>query len=68
VPPQTALVIPFAVSRSLEQWANRTITAGVIIDRLRLLELLNELPDDELDQFPDAAAREWVKAELASLA
>ena len=68
VPPQTALVIPFAVSRSLEQWANRTITAGVIIDRLRLLELLDELPDDELELLPDAGTREWVEAELASLA
>jgi hypothetical protein len=38
----------------------------VIIDRLRLLELLNELPDDEL--LPDAATRGWVEAELASLA
>jgi hypothetical protein len=36
VPPQTAHVIPFAVS-SLDQWANRTITAGVVIDRLRLI-------------------------------
>ena len=67
VPPQTALVIPFAVSRSLEQWANRTITAGVIIDRLRLLELLDELPDDELDQLPDPDTRAWVARELASL-
>jgi hypothetical protein len=37
----------------------------VIIDRLRLLELLNELPDDELEQLPDAATRGWVEAELA---
>jgi hypothetical protein len=68
VPPQTALVIPFAVSRSLEQWANRTITAGVIIDRLRLLELLDELPDAELNQLPDPETRAWVSQELASLA
>jgi hypothetical protein len=68
VPPQTALVIPFAVSRTLEQWANRTITAGVIIDRPRLLELLSELADDDLKQLPDAATRGWVATELASLA
>jgi hypothetical protein len=67
VPPQTALVIPFAVSRSLDQWANRTVTAGVIIDRLRLLELLNELPEVELREQPDAATRDWVATELASL-
>lgn len=68
VPPQTSLVIPFAVSRSLEQWANRTITAGVILDRLRLLELLNELREDALQELPDEATREWVATELASLA
>jgi hypothetical protein len=68
VPPQTALVIPFAVSRSLEQWANRTITAGVIIDRLRLLELLDELSADELELLPDPGTRDWVEVELASLA
>lgn len=67
VPPQRALVIPFAVSRTLAQWANRTITAGVVIDRLRLLELLNELPAEELEQVPDAATRAWVATELASL-
>jgi hypothetical protein len=68
VPPQTALVIPFAISRTLEQWANRTITAGVIIDRLRLLELLNELPDDTLRELPDPITRQWVAAELEPLA
>jgi hypothetical protein len=67
VPPQTALVIPFAISRTLEQWANRTITAGVIIDRLRLLELLDELPDEQLRDFPDPVTREWVARELGSL-
>ena len=68
VPPQTALVIPFAISRSLDQWANRTLTAGVIIDRLRLLELLNELSEHELAQLLDPAIRAWVTTELASLA
>jgi hypothetical protein len=68
VPPQTALVIPFAVRRDLDQWANRTVTAGVIIDRLRLLELLAELPEDHLTQLPDGATRSWVESELSSLA
>lgn len=68
VPPQTALVIPFAISRTAEQWANRTITAGVIIDRLRLLELLNELPAEQLRELPDPATRQWVATELEPLA
>ena len=67
VPPQTALVIPFAVSRTLEQWANRTVTAGVILDRLRLLELLNELPANELEGLIDDTTFHWVSTELASL-
>ncbi len=67
VPPQTALVIPFAVSRGLEQWANRTVTAGVIIDRLRLLELLDELEEAELGELIDGDTSAWITAELASL-
>ena len=41
------------------------VHAGVIIDRLRLLDLLNELTEDELQQLPDAATRGWVATELA---
>jgi hypothetical protein len=67
VPPQTALVVPFAVSRTLEQWTNRTVTAGVIIDRLRLLELLTEIPEDDLGAMVDAGSRAWVDRELLSL-
>jgi hypothetical protein len=55
-------------TRGEEEAGRGELTASVIIDRLRLLELLNELPDDELEQLPDAATRGWVEAELASLA
>lgn len=68
VPPQTALVIPFAVSRTLEQWANRTVTAGVIIDRLRLLELLSEISEDDLRVMVDGDTQTWLERELESLA
>jgi hypothetical protein len=67
VPPQTALVIPFAAGRGLAQWANRTVTAGVIIDRLRFLELLNELAAEVLAQMPDEGTRMWVLEELKTL-
>lgn len=68
VPPQTALVLPFAVSRTSSQWANRTITAGVILDRLRLMELLDELSDEELSQIPDEETQAWIQNEISALA
>jgi hypothetical protein len=68
VPPQTALVIPFAVNRASPQWDDRTVTAGVIIDRLRLLELLNELADEVLRVIVTADVIDWVDRELAALA
>ena len=68
VPPQTALVIPFAVNRSSDTWNDRTVTAGVIIDRHRLLELLNELDDEALEAMPDEETRAWVAKELAAAA
>lgn len=68
VPPQTALVIPFAVNRSSETWNDRTVTAGVIVDRHRLLELLNELEDEALEAMPDEETRAWVAKELAAAA
>jgi hypothetical protein len=68
VPPQTALVIPLAVNRAYAQWDDRTVTAGVIIDRLRLMELLNELEEDGLESLVDQETREWVDKELAAAA
>ena len=68
VPPQTALVIPFAVNRASPQWDDRTVTAGVIIDRLRLMELLNELEEDKLESLVDQETRQWIDNELAAAA
>lgn len=68
VPPQRALVIPFAVSRTAQTWNDRTSAAGVIIDRLRLMELLTELEEDELESLVDQETREWVDNELAAAA
>lgn len=67
VPPQTALVLPFAVSQTYDLWDDRTVTAGVIIDRIRLLELLNELPENELALLIDNPTQNWVATEIASL-
>lgn len=67
VPPQRALVIPFAEDRTSEQWADRTVSAGVIVDRVRFLELLNELDGDVLSCLVDRETCEWIDRELASI-
>lgn len=64
VPPQKALVIPFADRRDHPQWQDRTSKAGVILDRVRLIELLGELECDELAALVDDRARDWLEAEL----
>ena len=68
VPPQRALVIPFAVNRASHTWGDHTVTAGVIVDRLRLIELLNELDVLELKALVDEDTSQWVCRELAAAA
>lgn len=67
VPPQKALIIPFAVNRDDPRWDDRTVSAGIIVDRLRLLELLNDLSDEALAALIDQPTMEWIQRELASL-
>lgn len=67
VPPQKCLVIPFAVDRDEATWPNRTVQAGVIVDRVRLVELLDELDDGRLEQLVDPDTRDWVRDELEAL-
>lgn len=66
VPPQRALVIPFATPRDHPQWRDRTTRAGTIIDRIRLVELLDELGCEELEALIDDTTRQWTAAELAA--
>lgn len=68
VPPQTALVIPFAERLDDPTWENRTVTAGVIVDRRRLLELLGELECEPLEALLDENAVAWLASEIESLA
>jgi hypothetical protein len=68
VPPQIALVLPFAVNRASLSWDERTVDAGVIIDRLRLMELLDELEEGAIEQLLDDDARTWARTELAAAA
>jgi hypothetical protein len=68
VPPQLALVIPFAVNRESKTWAERTVDAGVIIDRLRLIELLDELETEQVAALVDNDVRSWTETQLAAAA
>jgi hypothetical protein len=61
-------VIPFAVDSDEERWPHRTTQAGVIIDRVRMIELLDELGDEELSKLIAEETRTWMQAEIAALA
>jgi hypothetical protein len=67
VPPQRALVIPFSEDPKNSQWEDRSLRAGVVIDRVRLLELLSELDCETLTDLVDATAAEWATQELATV-
>ena len=64
VPPQKALVIPFADPRSHPLWMDRATKAGVILDRVRLVELLDKLECEDLQALIDDETRTWTEAEL----
>jgi hypothetical protein len=67
VPPQRALVIPFSEDPRDKHWEDRSLRAGVVIDRLRLLELLSELDCDHINGLVDEEASEWATKELATV-
>ncbi len=67
VPPQRALVIPFSGDPSDGLWRERSLRAGVVIDRVRLLELLNELDCETLASLVGSETSEWVSRELATI-
>lgn len=67
VPPQKCLVIPFAVDLKEENWPHRTTQAGVIIDRVRFVELLDELAEEDLAGLVDSGTQRWVDRELGAL-
>lgn len=62
-PPQKVLVIPYAIPESFGLWRDRTRTAGLIIDRMRLCELLDHLQDDALPELSAAQMDEWLTRE-----
>jgi hypothetical protein len=68
VPPQRALVIPFSNDPEDDLWRERSLRAGVVIDRLRLLELLNELECEALASLVEPETVQWTERELQSIA
>jgi hypothetical protein len=68
VPPQRALVIPFSEDPRDKHWEDRSLRAGVVIDRLRLLELLSELDCDRVKELIDEQAADWASRELTTIA
>ncbi len=58
--PQKVLVIPYAVPDGRSWWRDRTRTAGLIVDRMRLCELLNELEDEQLGGLAAAQMADWI--------
>jgi hypothetical protein len=67
VPPQTALVIPFSEDPEDERWDDRSLRAGIVVDRVRLLELLDELDSAALRGLVDASTVEWAVRELKTI-
>jgi hypothetical protein len=67
VPPQTALVIPFGEDPTDRLWRGRSKRAGVVIDRLRLLELLSELSSEALERMVLEEDADWATKELQSV-
>jgi hypothetical protein len=68
VPPQRALVIPFSEDPRDKHWEDRSLRAGVVIDRLRLLELLSGLECDQVKSLVDTKAADWAVRELSTIA
>lgn len=62
VPPLTAIAIPFAVGTGFDRWEEVHYTVNVILDRVRLCELLDP---SELEDH--AFLRDWSQKERAML-
>jgi hypothetical protein len=62
-PAQKVLVVPFAIPEGRSWWRDRNRTAGMILDRMRLCELLDAVTDDELEALDAAQMSGWLNAE-----
>ena len=60
----TALVIPFVVPLSDDRWSEMRYTVSVIVDRMRLCELLEDVDFDPV--MPQVA--DWIRTQVTHLA
>jgi hypothetical protein len=60
--PITALVIPFVVPLSDDRWSEMRYTVSVILDRLRICELLEGKADSLATE-----AQDWVRGQVPHL-
>ena len=58
--PQKALILPFAVPDGKSWWRDRSRTAGMILDRMRLCELLDSLTTEDLGALQAARMSDWL--------
>ena len=61
--PMTALVIPFVVPLSDDRWSEMRYTVSVILDRMRLCELLEDTEPAPLT----AEVSDWVRSQISHL-
>ena len=62
-PPQRVLAIPNAVPEGKSWWRDRNRMAGLILDRMRLCELLNYLEDSDLQGLVACGLAQWLEDE-----
>ena len=65
-PPTKVLCIPFAVPNR-SWWRDRSRVAGLILDRLRLAELLSQMEPDTLGTLSAARSQEWLAEQVSEL-
>ena len=60
--PATALAVPFAIPKTFEQWDELRRTVNLVLDRIRLSELIGRIPVEDLENI-----RVWANSERETL-
>jgi hypothetical protein len=63
-PPTKLLIIPFAIAESAKWWRDRNRLAGMILDRLRVCELLDRCGDEDLEGLNVMELDAWLREEV----
>jgi hypothetical protein len=64
-PFQRALIIPWSASHE-GNWIDRNRMAGLVIDRMRVCELLTHVPPSQLAQLCTDELKDWLNAQRAA--